>query len=134
MSLNKTALLAGTTIGKTGRVLKGPPAPPKEGQIDPRDYGLFEVGYSPQGLTDRFPIGLTKIYQLIDEGELCPLKLGKRTIILAVDFAAFLERLKAQGGTLGQSPNPKARAKPRQEPTLTPPVLFDLDLEMESEA
>jgi hypothetical protein len=118
MSLNKTALLAGTTIGKTGRVLKGPPVPPKEGQIDPRDYGLFEVGYSPQGLIDRFPIGLTKIYQLIEAGELHPLKLGKRTIILATDFAAFLARLKAQGATLGKGPNPKARVKLAAAPEL----------------
>jgi hypothetical protein len=103
-------------LGKAGRALKGPEGVPKEGQIDPRDYGLFEVGYSPLGLTERFPIGLTKIYQLIEEGELHPLKLGKRTVIMAVDFAAFLARLKARGGTLGKGPNPKSRAKPKQEP------------------
>ena len=39
-------------------------------------------------------LGRTKLYQLINSGELKARKIGKRTVILKGDLDAFLENLK----------------------------------------
>ena len=54
---------------------------------------VLRVGYSIEEAAISLGIGRTLVYKLIGEGQLKPVKLGKRTIIPAVELDAFLSRL-----------------------------------------
>jgi excisionase family DNA binding protein len=93
----------------------------QEDDRNPRAFGLFKAAYNVDEALDVLSIGRTSLYKLVDAGHLHPVKLGKKTLILADDLARFLIRLRqANGGgnVLGQSPNPKSRLKPAREPQL----------------
>lgn len=44
-------------------------------------------------------IGRTKLYELISNGDIKPLKLGRRSLIRASDLQAFIAALPTAGGT-----------------------------------
>ena len=67
-------------------------------KVDPRNYGLVKAAYSVGESLDILSIGRTKLYELVNLNELHPVKLGKKTLFLAPDLAAFLTRLAASGG------------------------------------
>jgi hypothetical protein len=67
-------------------------------KVDPRNYGLVKAAYSVGESLDVLSIGRTKLYELVKLDQLHPVKLGKKTLFLASDLAAFLTRLAASGG------------------------------------
>jgi hypothetical protein len=61
---------------------------------DPRAFNLAKAAYSVGESLDVLSIGRTKLYELVNLDELHPVKVGKKTLFLAPDLAAFLARLK----------------------------------------
>ncbi len=62
---------------------------------DPRVFGLIKVAYSVNETLDLLSIGRTTFYDLVARGELKIIKLGKKTLIYAIDLAALLNKLRA---------------------------------------
>jgi excisionase family DNA binding protein len=56
-----------------------------------------KAAYSVNETLERLSIGRTTLYKLVKDGELHPVKLGKKTLFLAPDLASFLTRLAARG-------------------------------------
>jgi hypothetical protein len=56
-----------------------------------------KAAYSVNETLDVLSIGRTKLYQLVNLDELHPVKVGKKTLFLAPDLAAFLTKLAAGG-------------------------------------
>jgi excisionase family DNA binding protein len=65
------------------------------GHLDPRALGLVKVAYSVGEACDVLSIGRSSLYAAVKRGELKPVKLGRRTLLLADDIAAFLRSLGA---------------------------------------
>ena len=61
--------------------------------LDPRAFGLVKAAYTVNETLEVISIGRTSLYDLVNRGELRPAKLGKKTLFLASDLAAFLRRL-----------------------------------------
>ena len=62
---------------------------------DPRAFGLVRVAYSVNETLNLLSIGRTTFYELVDRGDLRITKLGRKSLIYAIDIAAFLTRLRA---------------------------------------
>ena len=62
---------------------------------DPRAFGLVKVAYSVNETLDLISIGRTTFYDLVARGELKITKLGKKTLVYAIDLAALLNKLRA---------------------------------------
>jgi excisionase family DNA binding protein len=62
--------------------------------MSPQDYGLTKAAYSVNETLNLLSIGRTTFYQLVDRGELTLAKIGKKSLVYAVDIAAFLSKLK----------------------------------------
>jgi hypothetical protein len=60
---------------------------------DPRDYNLFQAAYSVPETRKVISIGNTKAHDLMNRGILRRLKCGRKTLILAKDIAAYLQKL-----------------------------------------
>lgn len=63
---------------------------------DPRAFGLIKVAYSVNETLNLLSIGRTTFYELVGRGELKITKLGKKTLVYAIDLAALLNRLRQQ--------------------------------------
>jgi predicted DNA-binding transcriptional regulator AlpA len=63
--------------------------------ITPQPYGLAKAAYTVSDTMEVLSIGRTKLYQLMQSGDLKPRKLGRRTLILASDITALLDKLHA---------------------------------------
>ena len=70
----------------------------QEDDRNPRAFGLFKAAYTVEEVLDVLSIGRTSLYKLVDAGHLHPVKLGKKTLILADDLARFLIRLRQANG------------------------------------
>jgi excisionase family DNA binding protein len=64
------------------------------GSFDPRSFGLIRAAYSVNDTLDLLSIGRTSLYELVKNGDLPAVKLGKRTLFYATDIAALMARLK----------------------------------------
>jgi excisionase family DNA binding protein len=63
--------------------------------LDPRAFGLLKAAYSVNETLDQLSIGRTTFYDLVDRGDLKITKLGRKTLVYAVDLAALLNQLRA---------------------------------------
>lgn len=61
---------------------------------DPRAFGLFKVAYSVHDTLDLLSIGRTTFYALVARGDLKITKLGKKSLVYAVDLAALMTKLR----------------------------------------
>lgn len=61
--------------------------------VDPRAFGLVKAAYTVNATLDLLSIGRTSLYAAVKQGELHPVKFGRKTLFYAVDLAAFLARL-----------------------------------------
>jgi len=64
---------------------------------NPQSYGLTKAAYSVRETLSLLSIGRTKLYELVQAGELKPVKLGSKTLFLLPDIAAFLAKLQGEG-------------------------------------
>ena len=62
--------------------------------MTPQEYGLAKASYSVREAMDVLSIGRSTFYEIIKNGHLTPVKLGKKTLIYAIEIAAFMERLR----------------------------------------
>jgi hypothetical protein len=63
--------------------------------MHPHEYGLTRAAYSVNETLALLSTSRASLYgRLIPEGQLTPVKLGKKTLFLAPDIAAFLDRLR----------------------------------------
>jgi hypothetical protein len=88
----------------------------KDAAIDPRQFNLWEATYSVKETIKALNDCRTGIYQLVADGQLHPVKRGRRTIFLARELAAYLKRLQAKPVVLNKSPR---KARPRKTPPQT---------------
>ncbi len=78
--------------------------------IDPREFGLVQPAYDIADEEVKRGVGNpTTVYKEAGAGRLKLTKRGRRTILLAPDFAAYLKMLRDRTDRLLRSPNPKAR-------------------------
>jgi hypothetical protein len=61
---------------------------------NPLDYGLVKAAYSVNETLAMLSIGRTFLYSLVSQGQLSPLKLGRKTLFLATDLAGLLAKLR----------------------------------------
>jgi excisionase family DNA binding protein len=61
--------------------------------MDPHEYGLHKAAYSIKETLELLSIGRTSLYELVKRGDLKQVKFGRKTLIYAVEIAAFLDRL-----------------------------------------
>ena len=64
---------------------------------DPRVWGLLKVAYSVAETLELLSIGRTKFYELVDSGDLKITKLDRKSLVYAIDLAAFLKKLRGRG-------------------------------------
>ncbi len=62
--------------------------------VDPRAFGLIKVAYTVKATLELLSIGRTSLYAAVKQGELHPVKFGRKTLFYAADLAAFLEKLR----------------------------------------
>jgi excisionase family DNA binding protein len=62
---------------------------------DPRTFGLLKVAYSVKETISLLSIGRTTFYELVDRGDLKITKLGRKSLVYAIDLAALLTQLRA---------------------------------------
>jgi excisionase family DNA binding protein len=67
---------------------------PIEQHNDPRAFGLIKVAYSVNEALDLLSIGRTKFYELVSSGDLNITKLGRKSLVYAIDLAALLKKLR----------------------------------------
>jgi excisionase family DNA binding protein len=60
----------------------------------PHEYGLQKAAYAVSEATTVLSIGKTALYELVKNGRLKPVKLGRKTLFLASDLARLLEELR----------------------------------------
>lgn len=63
--------------------------------LDPRAFGLVKAAYSVKNTLEILSIGRTTFYELVDRGDLKITKLGRKTLVYAVDLVALLNKLRA---------------------------------------
>jgi excisionase family DNA binding protein len=62
--------------------------------MHPHEYGLLKAAYAVSEATTVLSIGKTALYELVKNGRLKPVKLGRKTLFLASDLARLLEELR----------------------------------------
>jgi hypothetical protein len=62
--------------------------------IDPRAFGLTKAAYSVNETLDLLSIGRTSLYSVVKQGDLHPVKFGRKTLFFAADLAVFLVNLR----------------------------------------
>lgn len=61
---------------------------------DPRAFGLLKAAYSVNETLEQLSIGRTIFYELVDRGDLKITKLGRKSLVYAVDLAALMSKLR----------------------------------------
>jgi excisionase family DNA binding protein len=64
--------------------------------MHPREHGLTKAMYGVNETLTLLSIGRTSLYALIKQGDLKPVKLGRKTLFCASDLAAFLDKLRGE--------------------------------------
>ena len=62
--------------------------------MHPHEYGFLKAAYAVSEATTVLSIGKTALYELVKNGRLKPVKLGRKTLFLASDLARLLEELR----------------------------------------
>jgi excisionase family DNA binding protein len=62
-------------------------------EVDPRAFGLTKAAYTVNATLELLSIGRTSLYAAVKEGDLHPVKFGRKTLFYATDLAAFLAKL-----------------------------------------
>lgn len=62
--------------------------------IDPLSFGLTKAAYTVNATLDLLSIGRTSLYAAVKQGDLHPVKFGRKTLFYAADLAAFLAHLR----------------------------------------
>ena len=62
--------------------------------MSPIDYGLTKPAYSVNEMLDLLPFGRSRLYEMISDGTIKTVKVGKKRIGTAPDIAAFLNRVR----------------------------------------
>jgi excisionase family DNA binding protein len=62
--------------------------------VDPRAFGLVKAAYSVNETLELLSIGRTTFYELVDRGDLKITKLGRKSLVYAVDLAVLLSKLR----------------------------------------
>ena len=62
-------------------------------RLDPRTFGLVKAAYTVRETAGLLSIGRSSLYAVVKRGDLRPVKVGRRTLFLAGDLAAFLGKL-----------------------------------------
>jgi len=75
--------------------------------MHPREYGLIKAAYSVNETLGLLSLGRTSLYAAVKQGDLNPVKFGRKTLFYASDLAAFLDGLKANGN--GNKPGQRGR-------------------------
>lgn len=83
-----------TLANHCAKAITGHPASP----IDPHTFGLNKAAYSVNETIDLLSIGRTSLYVAVSQGNLHPVKFGRKTLFYAADLAAFLAKLRDAGG------------------------------------
>jgi hypothetical protein len=65
-----------------------------EQRLDPRAFGLLKAAYSVNETLDQLSIGRTTFYDLVNCGDLKITKLGRKSLVYAVDIASLLNKLR----------------------------------------
>ena len=65
--------------------------------MQPNNLNLNKPAYSVNELLAMLPLGRTSLYAAIKSGKLKATKLGKKTLFIVSDVAAFLSALPAMG-------------------------------------
>jgi excisionase family DNA binding protein len=60
--------------------------------MHPHEYGLTKATYTVNETLGLLSIGRTKLYQLIEAGDLIPIKIGTKTLLPSPEIAAFLNK------------------------------------------
>jgi excisionase family DNA binding protein len=63
--------------------------------IDPHSFGLLKAAYTVNETLNVLSIGRTSLYAAVKQGDLHPVKFGRKTLFYARDLAAFLNKLEA---------------------------------------
>jgi excisionase family DNA binding protein len=72
---------------------------------DPRAFGLTKAAYSVNETLHLLSIGRTTFYELVDRGDLKITKLGRKSLIYAIDIAELLSKLRARScATMKKAP------------------------------
>jgi excisionase family DNA binding protein len=61
---------------------------------DPRSFGLLKATYSVKETLEQLSIGRTTFYELVDRGDLKITKLGRKSLVYAIDLATLLNKLR----------------------------------------
>jgi excisionase family DNA binding protein len=64
--------------------------------VDPRAFGLVKAAYSVKETLELLSIGRTTFYELVDLGDIKITKLGRKSLVYAVDLVALLNELRAR--------------------------------------
>jgi excisionase family DNA binding protein len=73
---------------------------PNKQPSDPRTFGLMRAAYSIKETLELLSIGRTTLYELVGRKQLRISKLGKKSLIYAIDIAELLHRLRVGDGAL----------------------------------
>jgi len=65
-----------------------------EHPADPREFGLWKAAYTVNATLEVLSIGRTSLYAAIKQGDLHPIKFGRKTLFYAADLASFLKKLR----------------------------------------
>jgi excisionase family DNA binding protein len=66
-----------------------------ESALDPRTFGLVKAAYSVKETLELLSIGRTTFYELVDRKDLKITKLGRKSLVYAIDIAALLNKLRS---------------------------------------
>ena len=68
---------------------------PRNGTLHQKEKQVDKISYSINEAVSASGLGRTTLYELIKAGQLSPVKIGARTLILRSDLEGMLERAKA---------------------------------------
>lgn len=71
--------------------------------LTPQALGLTKAAYTVPETLSLISLGRTRLYGAIKSGDLRPTRLGRRTLITAVDICAFLNKFRNETETLPTS-------------------------------
>jgi Helix-turn-helix domain len=62
--------------------------------VDPRAFGLVKAAYTVKATLEVLSIGRTSLYAAVKQGDLHPVKFGRKTLFYASELAVFLAKLR----------------------------------------
>jgi hypothetical protein len=113
------------TRGKA-KAIRGPPRRSERAEVrtttgrpGPQDFGLTKIAYSVLEVIALVGIAWASVYEAINRGDLQITKLGKRSLILAVDLVEFLTALRERRAAISHGFRRGWSGKPNSKAPLT---------------